>query len=568
MSYRTFAQKPSNTATASRSEAVVVLDRSALTSAPLHRAPSIVDEALRSPGRSLDPPVQAQMTARLGHDFSRVRVHTDAVAVASAAAVGASAYTVGHDIVFGAGAYAPSTEAGGRLLAHELSHVVQQRTAAFLPTPFDLRVSSANDLAEHDAERVAESMSTGWGGDWSGRDPSTSSRTRISSPQSWDVLVQRKENAPSPAPAPKVSDPLQAKEAEAEALASLAAIEGNWKTLSAVSRPYAELKQWLGHGDAVVALIRSHTASALAATRGGDSELAAAYRAAVKTDKITYDYIAWHVIAYANLLSLRSWVNRLVNSFDHDDRQFRGRANAERITRQFQAAIKDMRAKSDDALSLIRMDFAKIVREGTPGEVLIAVTTPGIDPKVSKVFVDQTAAMQNFQKNIQEGADFVTQFMDEAFLEGLEQAAEAVEEYYLVRSALRGPKPKTGRGQETEKQKQPTLEPRPIPRPVDEEEKKRKSRLYRFGKEPEDEKKLGKEAAEAEATGRFPHGVSTFSRSTRPDAVSALRTAVEAHFAVKKTGTNPFHFTVVLPKPVTTDTAMTFNTIFGRIVPK
>jgi hypothetical protein len=66
------------------------------------------------------------MEARFGYDFSRVRVHTDATAAESARAVQALAYTVGEDIVFGAGRYAPATGAGQRLLAHELTHVVQQ----------------------------------------------------------------------------------------------------------------------------------------------------------------------------------------------------------------------------------------------------------------------------------------------------------------------------------------------------------------------------------------------------------------------------------------------------------
>lgn len=66
------------------------------------------------------------MESRFGHDFGSVRVHTDSRASASARAVGASAYTVGRDVVFGAGRYAPRTETGRGLLAHELAHVVQQ----------------------------------------------------------------------------------------------------------------------------------------------------------------------------------------------------------------------------------------------------------------------------------------------------------------------------------------------------------------------------------------------------------------------------------------------------------
>jgi hypothetical protein len=66
------------------------------------------------------------MEPRFGHDFSRVRIHADESAAKSAAAVEASAYTVGHDVVFGAGQYAPDTSRGRSLLAHELAHIVQQ----------------------------------------------------------------------------------------------------------------------------------------------------------------------------------------------------------------------------------------------------------------------------------------------------------------------------------------------------------------------------------------------------------------------------------------------------------
>jgi Domain of unknown function (DUF4157) len=92
-------------------------------------APPVVHEALSSPGQPLEPATRAFMESRFGHDFSRVRVHTDPVAVRSAEAVAAHAYTVGSDVVFGAGRYAPSSRSGQRLLAHELAHVVQQDPA-------------------------------------------------------------------------------------------------------------------------------------------------------------------------------------------------------------------------------------------------------------------------------------------------------------------------------------------------------------------------------------------------------------------------------------------------------
>ena len=66
------------------------------------------------------------MEPRFGRDFGGVRVHTDARAAASARDVGAFAYTLGNNIVFGAGQFAPGTQEGRQLLAHELAHTVQQ----------------------------------------------------------------------------------------------------------------------------------------------------------------------------------------------------------------------------------------------------------------------------------------------------------------------------------------------------------------------------------------------------------------------------------------------------------
>lgn len=88
--------------------------------------PPIVNDVLQSPGQSLDPGTRRFMEAGFGYDFGNVRVHQDSRADASARSVSAHAYTVGEDIVFGAGRFAPSSQEGQRLIAHELAHVVQQ----------------------------------------------------------------------------------------------------------------------------------------------------------------------------------------------------------------------------------------------------------------------------------------------------------------------------------------------------------------------------------------------------------------------------------------------------------
>lgn len=89
--------------------------------------PAIVDDVLRSPGQPLDKETRAFFEPRFGYDFNRIRVHTDATAAESARAVGATAYTVGEHIVFESAQFAPRTQHGRRLLAHELTHTIQQR---------------------------------------------------------------------------------------------------------------------------------------------------------------------------------------------------------------------------------------------------------------------------------------------------------------------------------------------------------------------------------------------------------------------------------------------------------
>ncbi|MDR4518236.1 MAG: DUF4157 domain-containing protein [Nitrosomonas sp.] len=92
---------------------------------------SMPEEVIRSHGQSLDPATRFFFEQRFGQDFSRVRVHTDAVASESAQTVNALAYTVKNNIVFENGQYAPETSRGRKLLAHELAHVLQQRKTHF-----------------------------------------------------------------------------------------------------------------------------------------------------------------------------------------------------------------------------------------------------------------------------------------------------------------------------------------------------------------------------------------------------------------------------------------------------
>ncbi len=100
--------------------------RASVGTSGLAEAPPAVHKALNSSGQPLDAAARAFFEPRFGHDFSRVRVHSGGDAELSAQDVNAHAYTMGHNIVFGAGQFAPGTHEGRRLIAHELAHVVQQ----------------------------------------------------------------------------------------------------------------------------------------------------------------------------------------------------------------------------------------------------------------------------------------------------------------------------------------------------------------------------------------------------------------------------------------------------------
>jgi hypothetical protein len=124
-----------------------------------HIPPSVHD-VLRSPGRPLDGATRAFFEPRFGQDFSSVRVHTGPRAAESARAVNAIAYTVGQDIVFGSGWFAPASASGKRLLAHELAHCVQQKHSVGSPDS-GLSIERAGSPSEREADRAAQVVGEG-----------------------------------------------------------------------------------------------------------------------------------------------------------------------------------------------------------------------------------------------------------------------------------------------------------------------------------------------------------------------------------------------------------------------
>ena len=128
------------------------VQRSASDAGPAS-APSSVENVLHSSGTPLDRSTRAFFESRFGMDFSKVRIHTGAEAASSARDVAARAYTVGDRIVFDGGQYAPHTQEGRKLLAHELTHVVQQGGATASVGP--LEIGRSHDALEQEAHSVA-----------------------------------------------------------------------------------------------------------------------------------------------------------------------------------------------------------------------------------------------------------------------------------------------------------------------------------------------------------------------------------------------------------------------------
>ena len=117
-------------------------------------------QSARGGGAPLDAKVGAQVGSALGADFSGVKVHTDPKADALNRSLSAKAFTTGSDIFFSQGAYSPGSSSGKRLLAHELTHVVQQGAASGKPNKIQtkLMVGTAGDKYEQEADQIAEKV--------------------------------------------------------------------------------------------------------------------------------------------------------------------------------------------------------------------------------------------------------------------------------------------------------------------------------------------------------------------------------------------------------------------------
>ena len=229
-------------------------------------APALVREVVGSPGQPLDSETRSDMEPRFGYDFSGVRVHTDESAAESARAVSAKAYTAGSHVVFGAGQHAPGSSTGQRLMAHELTHVVQQASGPVEGTKVaeGFSVSHPRDHFELEARRFSNS---GAGSDDSG---GKRSLTALPSkqPAASQVSIQRAD-----------SDLSSGASHAAFAGGLISAAAGVWSAVSA-ERQADIAKDALGVSKDALAVSKDQLAEAHQQNVIGDKALAASVRQA------------------------------------------------------------------------------------------------------------------------------------------------------------------------------------------------------------------------------------------------------------------------------------------------
>ncbi len=159
--------------------------------------------ARRGAGEQLPEALRREMESKLGAELGGVRVHTDAIAAAAARAIGARAFTVGHDIFFAQGAFDLRSTSGRELLAHELTHVVQlQHGRVSEPAAGQTRISDPHDAMEIEAEQVARRVAQSSSGP---AEPDRAPGTELS--QARRTVWGRPRTPQAPAPAPAIRQP-------------------------------------------------------------------------------------------------------------------------------------------------------------------------------------------------------------------------------------------------------------------------------------------------------------------------------------------------------------------------
>lgn len=211
----------------------------------------------------------------------------------------------------------------------------------------------------------------------------------------------------------------------------------NWKGVRESVGQAPGLEIWVAHGDAIIKLIREHVAAAQQAIAKGDHELVLAYRFALDSDRLMYQFIAWSIVVYGNLLAMKSHVESVKASLQADDREFTGRADAEKAVARLAKLIASVSASSKAELSIVKFNIPFEVRKGTKNQVSISVTSAAIEdarPSYEKAIGQLTKAQIVLQNDV----GTINQFLANARAQGALQAVEAVAEFYMVRGMIKG----------------------------------------------------------------------------------------------------------------------------------
>jgi hypothetical protein len=262
-------------------------------------------------------------------------------------------------------------------------------------------------------------------------------------------LLQRQ-----PPKAPPETEEKKAKDERAELQAALAEYDENWTEIVEVAAEFPDLVGWLSAGDTVLALIHTHTEAGLAAI-GRDRELFAAAKAALESDVEMYEFISWHIVGYVNLLALEADIEDLAEAFEHDDRPFTGRDEAERLVEMLDDQIAKVPESAASELELFRGDIELVVRKGRADQVTLTVTSAHI-AQVLPTLRKRTIAMMNVQINVQRGVGVLNKFVATARREGFKQAVDSVAEFLTIRGKkgrTRGPRFKRGAGKRRQSRK-------------------------------------------------------------------------------------------------------------------
>lgn len=254
------------------------------------------------------------------------------------------------------------------------------------------------------------------------------------------------------------------KDPVAEAMAEIAAV---WQRTRAVAKGSSLAADWLTVGDAVVALIRTHATAGSAAIRAMDFAQSSLYTAALETDMVAFRYVVWHAFYYQNLDRISGRLAGLADAFRNDDRRFTGRTQAEDEVALMRKLLATAKQESPALLKAVRTDVSF-----TYAGVAVTVTSAG-DTSVRASMDRETAAVKQLEASVELVVADINQFVATAHAEGLAQAVEAVEEFYQVKSVLRGPSAKPGKDDKTETK--PDLQPVPLAPPAPQPDDKKKT---------------------------------------------------------------------------------------------